>query len=360
VRSLLRLLPALTLALAACTGTSEEAARTPSPTPSATVTTAPPPTTASASPTSAGTASPTATATASPTPQQPVNPVSIAALAAKKYDGRDLRLGRVLVSTDAYTQRFVTYRSGRLTVSGTLAVPRGAGPFPVLVLAHGYIDPAVYVNGQGLRREQEYLASRGYVVLHVDYRNHAASDNDPGEEMRLRLGYSEDVINAVLAVRASSLPSVDRDRVGLLGRSMGGGVVYNVLAAQPGLVDAAVVFAPVSSDAGDNFNRWIRNDGPTGARIIARYGAPEDNPAFWRDASARTYFDRVTEPLLIHHGTSDDSCPIAWSRETVAALERAGKDVRLNVYNGEEHAFGPQWPLSMRRTTAFFEQNLRA
>ena len=25
-------------------------------------------------------------------------------------------------------------------------VPRGTGPFPVLVLLHGYIDPAVYVT----------------------------------------------------------------------------------------------------------------------------------------------------------------------------------------------------------------------
>jgi dipeptidyl aminopeptidase/acylaminoacyl peptidase len=41
------------------------------------------------------------------------------------------------------------------------------------------------------------------------------------------------------------------------------------------------------------------------------------------------------------------------------AFERAGKDVRLHVYEGEEHAFIPQWPLSMARTTAFFAQHLR-
>jgi dipeptidyl aminopeptidase/acylaminoacyl peptidase len=139
--------------------------------------------------------------------------------------------------------------------------------------------------------------------------------------------------------------------------------MLNVLAVQPGLVDAAVVFAPVSSNTVDNFDRWIRGEpgrSDLADRIIARHGSPERNPAFWRDVSPRTYFDRVTEPLLIHHGTSDDSCPIGWSRRTLAALKQAGKDARMYTYEGEEHAFGPQWPLSMRRTVRFFDKQLGA
>jgi dipeptidyl aminopeptidase/acylaminoacyl peptidase len=290
-----------------------------------------------------------------------VYPVSLPALFDERYDGRRLRLGEVLVRTDAYTQRAVTYRGDGLTISGVMNIPDGRGPFPVLVLAHGYIDPAVYVTGQGLRREQDWLARAGYVVLHVDYRNHAGSDEDPRADIGLRLGYTADVINAVRAVRRSGLRFVDPERVGLLGRSMGGGVVYNVLAVAPGLVDAAVVFAPVSSRAGDNFNRWIRDDpGRSGLarRIIQTYGAPERRPEFWREASPRAYFDRVTEPLLIHHGTADESCPIRWSRASYAALRRAGVDTRLFVYPGEPHAFIDAWPTSMRRTVRFFERNL--
>lgn len=292
---------------------------------------------------------------------KPPHPVSLPALMATRYDGGGLRLVQERVRTDAYTQYSVTYRSGDLTISGVLNVPTGRGPFPTLVLAHGYIDPAVYVTGQGLVREQDYLARQGYVTLHVDYRNHAGSDSDPMSDTRLRLGYTEDVVNAVLALRRGPR-FVDDERIGLLGRSMGGGVVYNVLVVRPGLVDAAVVFAPVSSDTVDNFDRWIRSDparSPLASRIIARYGSPEAEPAFWRGTSPRTYFERVEEPLLVHHGTSDDSCPISWSRDTVAALRSAGKDVRLHVYEGEEHAFVPQWPLSMQRTDVFFTRHLR-
>ncbi len=280
---------------------------------------------------------------------------------ATEYDGRALRTRRVLLRTGDYTRYAVTYRSGGLRISGVMNVPRGKGPFPVLVLLHGYIDPAVYNTGQGLMREQDFLAREGYVALHVDYRGHAGSDPAPRAEEQLRLGYTVDAINAVHAVRRSSLPYLDGDRVGLLGRSMGGGVLYNALVAQPGLVDAAVAFAPVSSDTVDNFDRWTRPErSEVAADIIAAHGSPEQNPDFWRAVSPRTFFDRITEPLLIHHGTADESCPYRWSRTSLRALERAGVDVRLLTYQGEAHAFGPQWPLSMRRTVAFFDRRLRA
>ena len=298
---------------------------------------------------------------ASPSPSDPPHPVSIQALSEKQYDGRGLRVGRVLARTSAYTKHFATFESGDLTISATWHRPRGDGPFPVAVLLHGYIDPAIYTNGRGLMREQDYLARRGFVVLHVDYRNHAASDDDPRAERRLRLGYTEDTINAVLAVKGSGLPYDDGERVGLLGRSMGGGVLYNVLVVQPGLVDAAVAFAPVSSLADDNFDRWIRRD--SGRRSVARqiieaYGTPEQNPEFWQNASPRPFFDRITEPVLIHHGTSDSTCPPRWSQQTFDAMRAAGVDARLRWYEGEEHAFGPQFPLSMRRTVAFLREHL--
>ena len=318
--------------------------------------------------TSPGTATPTSGPSSEPSGQpspsgepRQVHPVSVPALIEREYDGRRLRLGEVIVETDAYTQYFVTYRSGDLTVSGILNRPAGRGQFPVLVLGHGYIDPAYYANGQGLRREQDWLARAGYVVLHTDYRNHAASDDDPRADTRLRLGYAVDMVNAVMAVKRSGLWFLDDDRVGLLGRSMGGGVVYNALVAQPGLVDAAVVYAPVSSNTADNFNRWIRDEeGRSGLsrRIIDRFGTPERNPRFWRQASPRTYFHRITEPVLIQHGTADESCPIGWSRASLRLLERAGVDARMYTYPGQPHAFDTAWPQSMRRTVWFFRKHL--
>ncbi len=324
----------------------------PSPSPTASEPSSPEPTEGSESP------EPSETVTRAP------RPVSLPAYFDKDYNGGGLRIGRTLLETATYTEYYVTYRSGSLRISGRLNVPKQRGPHPAVVLAHGYIDPAYYVNGQGLTRERGWLAEAGFVTLHTDYRNHAGSSQAPRSEERLRLGYTEDVINAVLALRATKDVRIDDDRIGLLGRSMGGGVVYNVLAVAPGLVDAGIAFAPVSSRTADNFNRFTRGDDDPGDdatadAILRRFGEPRDNPRFWREVSPRTYFDRVTEPVLIHHGSSDDTCPIRWSTATTRAMKQAGVAVRMRTYVGEEHAFGPQFNLSMARSVGFLRQHLR-
>jgi hypothetical protein len=44
---------------------------------------------------------------------------------------------------------------------------------------------------------------------------------------------------------------------------------------------------------------------------------------------------------------------------TQKLLSRAGVDSRLETNPGEQHAFGPQWPLSMERTVRFLRRQLR-
>jgi dipeptidyl aminopeptidase/acylaminoacyl peptidase len=166
-----------------------------------------------------------------------------------------------------------------------------------------------------------------------------------------------------MAVKRSTLPYLDREHVGLLGRSMGGGVTFNAAVVRPDLIAAAVVFAPVSSNNVDNFNRWIRRGADRRAlaeRIADRYGSPEENPEFWRNVSSVNFFHRLLVPLVIHHGTDDESVPIEWSEKTVAAIRAAGKAVKYYVYEGEHHAFGPQWTKSMRRTVAYLDPLMKA
>ncbi len=341
---------ALLLVLAGCGGqdddASADAADPPKPEP-----------TTSAATGDAPTSSPSPSEAAEPLP--PVNNrVSLAALMREDFPGGRIRFGQQVLANEAYTRHEVSYPSGDVTVSGVLLRPRGRGPFPAVVLNHGHIEPSIYVTGQGLMREQDYLARAGFVVLHTDYRGHASSDAGPAGSQENRLGYTRDTINAVQAVKKERY--VDPDRVAMLGRSMGGGVTYNAIVAKPGLVRAAVVFAPVSSDFIDNFNRWTVAERPdAAAEAYRRYGTPEQEPEFYAGLSARTYFDRITEPVLIHHGTLDDSCPIRWSRETQRLLRQAGVDSRLEIYRGEQHAFGPQWPLSMERTVRFLRRQLR-
>ena len=282
-------------------------------------------------------------------------PWTLPALMRARIDAGPLRRLRTVLETDGYTRYEVAYGSGDLDVTGVLLVPRGRGPFPGVVLNHGYIEPSTYVTGQGLAREQDYLARAGFVVLHTDYRGHAGSDPAAPLSRETRLGYTRDTIAAVKALRRE--PYVDPDRIAMLGRSMGGGVTLNALVARPGLVAAAVVYASVSSRYLDNLRRWTLPERPGAARaLFEHFGTPRESPGFFEALSARTYFDRITEPVLLHHGTSDDSCPLAWSVTTQRLLQRAGVDSRLEVYPGEEHAFVPQWERSMRLTVAFLRR----
>jgi len=297
-----------------------------------------------------------------------VRPVSVLGLAEQRHRGDRLRLGAVRERTPEYTSYGVTYRSRTTTrrgeesytITGVLNVPSGRGPFPAVVLAHGYIDPAIYVRGQGMTRERDYLAARGYVALHVDYRNHAESDDDPLFQIRMRLGYSADVINAVKALRSSPDLQVDDDRLALFGRSMGGGVILKALVAEPGLVQAAAQWASVSSLEGENYDQFIRPDPEdSGLRdqLARRYGTPEQDPGFWRENSSRPYFDRITEPVLMVHGRFDDTCPPRWATATQRALTQAGANSQLQWYD-DGHAFGPAFNAAMDRTVRFFDRRL--
>lgn len=304
-------------------------------------------------------ASVAASRAASPEIPSPPHPVSLRSLMEKEYDGRELTIGAVQAKNAAYTRYTISYKSGDLTISGILNIPAGEGPFPVLILNHGYIDPAVYTNGRGLKREQDYFARRGYAVLHPDYRNHAQSDKDPLSEVNLRIGYVEDVINAAYAVRASGILQLDGTRIGMLGHSMGGGVTTNVLVSQPDLIKGAVLFAPVSSDMRQNYERWLKDRPEVTRAVAATYGNPEQNPEFWDNMSSRTYLDRVEVPVLIHHGDADKDVPIEWSRELAAGLKAAGKDVTLYEYPGQPHEFTSAWPTVMQRSADFFDALLK-
>jgi len=272
---------------------------------------------------------------ASPAAAAPADP-GIPAAIAQVYDGRDLKIRKDLGGTSAYTRHAVTYESGDLTITGIMNKPRGKGPFPVVVLAHGYI------------------------ALHIDYRNHAGSDKDPTADTSMRLGYAADVINAGLAVRESTLPFIDNERLALLGRSMGGGVAFQALVIRPGVFDAAITYAATSSNTVDNFNKWQRYNNSLARTIIAKYGSPEAAPEVWRTMSARTYFARVTEPILMFHGTADESCDIAWARATDAALTGAGKDATLVEYKNAGHYFYGPWGDTIRRVDQFLGKHLGA
>jgi uncharacterized protein len=258
------------------------------------------------------------------------HPDAILKMAEKEFSGGELSLVRVLEDNPIYTRHHITYRSEGLKISGIMNIPKGNGPFPVLILNHGYIDPKIYTNGQGLKREQDFFARNGYAVLHSDYRDHAQSDFDPENEIRPRSGYVEDVINAISAVKKSNLDMLDKNSIGMLGHSMGGGVTINVMVTKPDAAKAYVLLAPINSDYKVNFKKWVLPGwSKTAEEFIRLYGTPEENPELWDTLSAKNYLSRVTSPIMLHQGAKDAQVPVEWSRELKSLLEKEDKEIPI-------------------------------
>lgn len=284
---------------------------------------------------------------------------SLPALMLRTFASAAPEMRRRRAGNERWTKYEVMYDSAGLDISGVLYLPAGEGPFPAVVLAHGYKPPSRYTIGNGMEREQVYLADRGFVVLHTDYRGYGASTRVPDIQMELGLGFAEDVLNALQSVR--QLPQVDPERVGLFGLSMGGGVTNNALVTAPELIPAAVTWAPVSSWFPDNYQRMLARKLPHRVDDLRRaYGLPSADNSFYVDLSPRTFFDRITAPVLIDHGTADEVCPFEWSRTTSRLMREAGVDVRLRRRWREHHIYDRTWQRAMDQTYAFLQDRLPA
>jgi uncharacterized protein len=270
-------------------------------------------------------------------------PVSIDALQQMQRAGGDLRVVRTVARTAAYTQYGVTYKSGNLTISGQMYVPAGDGPFPVMIMNHGFIPIEEYVTGMDSRRESPFVASNGYVAIHPDFRNYAGSDDDENAAQNLTAyGWADDSLNLVDAVKRSSLPYLDKNRIGYWGHSNGGQVSMMALVSQrrPD-IRAFVLFAPTSPDFADNFNRWMRPRSEQARLIRERHGWPEDNPEFYRNISVGPHFKEAVSkgPVLLFHGTGDTNTPFSWSERSAALMKDAGIDITFVPLRGENHLF---------------------
>ncbi len=278
--------------------------------------------------------------------------------------GEDLELLFVESENTAYTRYAISYRTDDLSLSGVMLLPKGDGPFPLVLTNHGYIDTSVYTRGRGLKREQDALARAGFAVMHPDYRNHAQSDTDPNNALQFRLGYVRDVIGAIKAVQSSDLvelAQVDAERVGMLGHSMGGGISTQLAVVEPGLIDALVLYAPVSSKASENLQRYyLSNDrrSETVESLFEKFGSPEDAPAFWEGLSSFPILENIGVPVQIFIGTADQSVEVQWSYDLYEELLRLDKKVQLIEYPAAPHEFIKNFPDFKESFVEFLQDSL--
>lgn len=272
-------------------------------------------------------------------------------LRARSYGEGGFRVERVLEGGGAFTRVQFSYLSDGLRVHGFANLPRGKGPFPVVGVLHGYVEPSRYRLLAYTAPYADFLAQRGFLVLHPNYRGHPPSQGEPARG--LRQAYAVDVLNLLAEVRRGAFPQADRKRVALFGHSMGGGVAQVVALVDPSL-KGVVLYGSMSGDEVRNLEAILRWSG--GARGRERYTLPLEA---LRAASAWTYLEELSVPFSVHHGTQDLQVPPGWSWELCRQLKALGKPVECFAYPAG-HLFRGEADLAFRkRVLAFLERVLR-
>jgi dipeptidyl aminopeptidase/acylaminoacyl peptidase len=322
----------------------------------------------------------TITLTPSPTPtiEELIFPHTIDGLRQHDFKSGSVHIRSILDENDKFTTYLIDYPSDGLTITGVMQTPVGEGPFPVVLMNHGFFSRSVYNSGDGTDRAAGFLAEHGYLTLASDYRSWGDSD----------IGYSFfysglviDVINLINAI--PSIEQADPDRIGMWGHSMGGGVTMKVLTIDS-RVKAAVLYSPVSADDADIIGRWgpgCFGDIAQGELIVGCNSSdviPDNLPQNLQDAyrfavsDADTlkeiapfyHLEDVMVPIQIHYGTEDgkfiSGTPPQWSVKLTQGLRDAGKQVELLQYEGEGHSFiGQPWFDFMGRTLRFFDKYVK-
>ncbi|MBI4790249.1 MAG: alpha/beta fold hydrolase [Chloroflexi bacterium] len=302
--------------------------------------------------------------------------LAIDTLRARSYGSGPIKVTKVVSSDDALQRVLFEYPSDGLKITGMMIIPRGIGPFPVVILDHGYFKPSEYKTGDGTIRAADNFARHGYLTLAPDYRCYGGSQCATNP---LDVGYAIDVLNLIASL--PSLPYADTKNIGIWGHSMGGAVTIRVLAVSD-QIKVAALYGAVTGDDEVHYC-WLNGCRTPVAPTREPRAVPrllEFDPDFmqglptlvasapdpmarlkeiFQKSSGTRYLNYVKAGVIIHHGEADDIVPIQWSVDLADALTAQGKTATLYTYPGEGHVFaGWNWQLFMARTISFFNEYL--
>jgi acetyl esterase/lipase len=227
-----------------------------------------------------------------------------------------------------------------------LHLPDSAGPHPIAVVIHGGSWAATY--GKVIMRPIACdLARRGWAVWNIEYRRIGRGQGGGWPAT------FDDVGAAIDHLRDLDAP-IDTTRVVGVGHSAGGQLALwaagrrKLPTGAPG-ADPAVALAAVVSQAGVNDLGGAYREAPAGAVGVLMGGSPADLPDRYAIADPILAVP-LQIPVLLVHGTDDQTVSVRRSRDYAAAARAAGGSVDLVEISGEAGAHrkhidpgGPAW-----------------
>jgi dipeptidyl aminopeptidase/acylaminoacyl peptidase len=255
-------------------------------------------------------------------------------------------------------QQVIFPGSDGMQIHGQLFLPKGAGKHPAIVFFHGGSRRQMllgwhymyyYSNAYGMN---QYLASKGYVVLSVNYR----SGIGYGLNFREALNYGasggseyNDVMGAGLYMAARA--DVDPKRIGVWGGSYGGYLTAMALSRSSDLFAAGVDLHGVhdwSARGGSVANPNLDPDKQREEARIAFEASPMATVKGWRS------------PVLLIHGDDDRNVNFSQTIKLVEALRNQNTEFEELIFPDEIHDFlrVQDWSRAMHAADGFFDRKL--
>lgn len=298
-----------------------------------------------------------------------LNPLSIEYLRKQDYPSSDVTIEETLSPGSNYKRYIASYLSEGNKIYALLTVPNGTKPdsgWPVVVFNHGFIRPQDYQTTSKYIAYTDAFSRASYIVLKSDFRGHGESEGQPSGAYGSP-GYTIDVLNAVATMKKYS--DADPNRIGMWGHSMGGYITLRNMVVSKD-IKAGVIWGGVVANYPDLIQRWRRpvtsprpSPSPNSRRwrdeLVAEFGAPDENNAFWKSISANSYLNDISGPLQLHHSTTDASVPVEFSQKLQSQLKEAGKEVEIFIYSGDDHNISHNFSLAIRRSVEFFDKYVK-
>jgi dipeptidyl aminopeptidase/acylaminoacyl peptidase len=220
-----------------------------------------------------------------------------------------------------------------LDVHGQLFLPPAGmkGPHPTVLFFHGgpprqmlagFHYMGFYAGAYGFN---EYLASKGYVVLSVNYRGGIGYGMEYREAKDFGLGggsETQDLLGAITWLQGRA--DVDRKRIGVWGGSYGGLMTALALARASDSIAVGVDYAGVYN--------W--------SSMLATMGAPIDDPEDNKRAIASSPVATIGQwrsPVLVIQADDDRNVPATQSTELIQDLRAHGVEHETLIIPNEVH-----------------------
>ncbi|MES2152281.1 MAG: S9 family peptidase [Pseudomonadota bacterium] len=223
-----------------------------------------------------------------------------------------------------------------LQVAGYLTLPKNPSKkkLPMVLLPHG--GPFADGDEWFFDTDAQFLASRGYAVLQVNFRG------TEGRGVKFReSGYREwggkmlnDLIDGVKW--ANTQPEIDANRVCVFGISFGGYAALMLPVREPGMFKCSVGHSGRYNMASKYQQEGIKGDTKSTNFLIKTMG---DDPALLASSSPTNNADKIKIPVLLVHGKKDKTTALDQAEDMRDALVKAGNPPEWMLVAKEDHGF---------------------